>query len=318
MGLLRSIPNYALYGDQAPEVWDTLFDFEWIPQRSGLYNWNIQPHLHDGCVQILLVTAGGGEVLLDEKRWQAQAPCLIVAPARIVHGFQWAPPVDGAVITAAQGPLESLAQIIMPELLEVLHTPLVMNFPRDTPHADALMPLILAIQREWRVPALGQRAASLSLLTALLVQIARITQAPVAEPESFSPRKAAHLERFRAQVEAWFKTHRPLADYANELGLTVGQLTRICREALGMSALAVIQARLLHEAKRNLVYTMGSIKQISTALGFQDEAYFGRFFRKHAGTSPSAFRKQALSQIREVALPPDAAPAARRRADGVS
>lgn len=298
---LRSIPNYALYGDRAPAVWDTLFDFEWIPQRSGLYNWEIQPHLHDGCVQILLVTSGGGEVLLDEKRWQAEAPCLIVVPARFVHGFHWRPPVDGAVITAAQGPLESLAQVIMPELQEVLHTPMVKNFPRDTPHADALMPLILAIQREWRVPAVGQRAASLSLLTALLVQVARITRTLAPAPESFSSRKAAHLERFRGLVESWFKSHRPLADYASELGLTIGQLTRICREALGMSALAVIQARLLHEAKRDLVYTIRSIKHIATELGFQDEAYFGRFFRKHAGVSPSVFRQQALNQMRHVA-----------------
>ena len=47
-------------------------------------------------------------------------------------------------------------------------------------------------------------------------------------------------------------------------------------------------ARLVHEAKRGLIYTSSSIKQLSYALGFADETYFGRFFRKH--TSPTSRR----------------------------
>ncbi|NVO07838.1 MAG: AraC family transcriptional regulator, partial [Rhodoferax sp.] len=45
------------------------------------------------------------------------------------------------------------------------------------------------------------------------------------------------------------------------------------------------------------VYTSASIKQLSFALGFADETYFGRFFRKHTGLSPREFRAQALESL---------------------
>jgi AraC-like DNA-binding protein len=53
------------------------------------------------------------------------------------------------------------------------------------------------------------------------------------------------------------------------MGLTAGQLSRICREVLGMSALDVINARLVHEAQRELVYSVGSVKQLAAELGFR-------------------------------------------------
>lgn len=66
---------------------------------------------------------------------------------------------------------------------------------------------------------------------------------------------------------------------------------------LGISSLEVINARLVHEAQRDLVYTSSSIKQLADILGFSDEAYFGRFFRKHTGLSPREFRGRALQAM---------------------
>jgi len=64
-----------------------------------------------------------------------------------------------------------------------------------------------------------------------------------------------------------------------------------------MSSIDVINDRVLHEAQRDLIYTVSSIKQIAASLGFEDEAYFGRFFRKHTGLSPQAYRMQALARL---------------------
>ena len=46
-----------------------------------------------------------------------------------------------------------------------------------------------------------------------------------------------------------------------------------------------------------LVYTHMPIKQLAAELGYSDDAYFSRFFRKHTGLSPSTFRAQALAQL---------------------
>jgi AraC family transcriptional regulator, transcriptional activator of pobA len=50
-----------------------------------------------------------------------------------------------------------------------------------------------------------------------------------------------------------------------------------------MSALEAIDGRAVYEAKRELAYSTLSIKQIAAELGFHDEAYFGRVFKKQTG-----------------------------------
>ena len=114
-------------------------------------------------------------------------------------------------------------------------------------------------------------------------------------------RKTAQIQKFRSLVDTHFRQHLPLQHYASELGITPGQLTRLCREVLGVSSLAVLQARLVHEAQRDLVYTNTSIKRLASNLGFEDEGYFGRFFRKHTGLTPREFRARALGSFNAVA-----------------
>lgn len=296
------IPNYALYGDSAAPAWLNSFDFEWIPQRSRPYNWHILPHTHDAFVQILHLTAGEVEVVMDGQRSHLRAPCLLVIPARTVHGFTFSSDVDGPVVTAAQRPLESLASLAMPELVAAVRRPALLPLRADDRHVQALMPLFLAIEREARTHAVGQMAAGMSLLTALMVQVSRL--APLAAaltPTQPASRKSGQVERFRALVDRHFREHRTVSDYASELGITAGQLSRLCRELLGMSALDLINARLVHEAQRDLVYTASSIKQLAAQIGFADEAYFGRFFRRHTGLTPREFRVRALAAMAEDA-----------------
>lgn len=288
----RVIPSYGLYGDQADASWLNSFDFEWIPQRSSVYNWRIRPHKHDAFIQILYLTAGEGEVLLDTERVVFSAPCVVLIPAQTVHGFVFSETVDGPVVTAAQRPLESLATVAMPELLKTLRRPLCMSLQDAGPAALSLMPLFLTIEREAKLHDSGQIAVVLSLLVAICVQIQRLSG--LADTSVLKSRKSQQIEKFRALVNEHYRKHWPLSHFADQLGITVGQLSRLCREILGMSSLDVINARLVHEAQRELVYTTSSTKQLAAQLGFSDEAYFSRFFRKHTGLSPRDFRSNAL------------------------
>lgn len=298
------IPNYALYGDQDAPAWSNSFNFEWIPQRSAPYQWEIQVHRHDAFVQLLCLTAGSGEVRMNGACIAAQAPCLIVVPAGAAHGFHFSPDVDGPVVTATQKVLESLAALLMPGLLDTIRTPRVVALP-DAHALEPLMPLFGAIERESRRHSAGQTAAGMALLTALLVQVARLAGPADNDPvgSAAGPRKLRQIQQFKTLLDRDFRAHRPVQAYADALGLTAGQLSRICREVLGMSALDVIHARLVHEAQRELVYTVGSIQQLAAELGFEDDAYFSRFFKRHTGLSPRDFRAQALAQLAHTNSP---------------
>jgi AraC family transcriptional activator of pobA len=295
------IPNYSLYGDEARPAWLGMVHFERIHERSSLYQYEIAPHFHDGLVQLLYVTSGGGTVTMDAVTHPVRPQTMIVIPARCVHGFHFTPEIDGPVVTAAQRPLESIAEVAAPDLLPHIRRPLVLTVSESVRHVDALMPLFECIEREMRVHASGESAAGTGLLMAIFVQIARLADALAAPKDGPDApgrsRKAAQVERFRALVDQHFREHLPVEGYAARLGLTPGHLSRLCREVLGISSMDVISARIVHEAERELVYSILGIKQIAGLLGFADDAYFGRYFRKKTGRTPTEFRQAAQQRL---------------------
>lgn len=297
---MTTVPRFALYGTDSSPAWADLVNLERIPERSSKYNWEIDPHVHEGLLQVLYIESGsgGGEALIDGRRWPLQPPCLVLIPSGAVHGFHFRNDIDGPVITAAQRPLESLMAAIAPQLLPHIRTPKVLPVDAASPFAESLMPLFEAIAREARHAAPGQVVAGMALLAALFVQVARLSESAAAAPgDDPRSRKAGQIEQFRTLVNEQFRQHLGVDDYARQLGLTAGHLGRLCREALGRSPLDVINARVVHEAQRELAYSTLSVKQVAAELGYDDEAYFGRFFKKHTGQRPTEFRLMARAHL---------------------
>ncbi|HZZ71960.1 MAG TPA: helix-turn-helix transcriptional regulator [Pirellulales bacterium] len=99
------------------------------------------------------------------------------------------------------------------------------------------------------------------------------------------------LEELREAIEANYpRLHAP-ADYAALLHVTPKTLGRIVRQELNKTLTNLIRDRLLIHAKWQLLHTRQPIKQISAELGFRDELYFSRLFKKGTGVSPAFFRE---------------------------
>lgn len=295
---MKTIPRFELYGaDSLSPAWAGLVHYEAIPERSSLFGWEIEPHVHEALIQVLYLTKGGGTVVMDNAKWVLRPPCLVLTPAQSVHGFSFRSDADGPVVTAAQTPLESIAAVAGPELLRHIRTPVVLEVDAASRHAEALASLYESIRREAQLHTAGKVGSGMALLVALLVQVARLSENGVSHCEPGRSRKASQIERFRSLLDEHFKRRWPVENYASELGITSGQLGRLCRDVLGMSTLDVINARIVHEAQRQLVYSTLSIKQIAAELGFADEAYFGRFFKKQTGHQPTLFRTRARSDL---------------------
>lgn len=226
-------------------------------------------------------------MLCHSVRLAARAPSIIHIPAQSVHGFDWQGPVEGKVITALQQPLESVAEVLSPGLLPLLRSRQLIDLPRWTAAEDPLLPLFAALEEEYLARGREHAACSTALLLALAVHIARLGESAAAEPGQPRGRRSQQIRQFREQVEIHFRSHRPVSDYADLLGMTLATLGRLCQEQLGMSPLAAINARLLLEAKRELAYSSRSIKEIAHDLGFSDEGYFSRFFRRHTRRRPA-------------------------------
>jgi len=310
--LSRQIKHYELYGElefdslvsTRGESWTNSFHFEKIPLRSSHYKCEIEPHIHDAFLQILMLSHGSAVVTINGTMTDLQSPCLIVIPAQNVHGFKFSQNIDGPIITVAQKPIESMAKLLMPELAQVLREPWLIQLGVDVKADAALTSLMASIEHEWRIHSYGHAAAGLNLLMTLLIHIGRLTQTSLPTSSLMTvSRAAATIEKFKALVNDTYKSHISIEAYASRLGVSPSQLTRLTKSVLGMTAIEVLNARLIFEAERNLTYTSDSIKQVAANLGFADDAYFSRFFRKQTGMTPREFRMDALQQVSIQALP---------------
>jgi len=104
------------------------------------------------------------------------------------------------------------------------------------------------------------------------------------------------LKSFQALIGEHYATQHEVAAYAENLNITPGHLTEVIKQQSGKTAITHIHERLIVEAKRRLLHTELSVKQIADELGFEDAAYFNRFFKRLSNTTPISYREQ----IREM------------------
>jgi AraC-like DNA-binding protein len=148
-----------------------------------------------------------------------------------------------------------------------------------------------AMQREIRTLRADAPDALRAVLYELLIllnrwYIERHGERPQQEPTTL-------VERFVDLVERDHARRHRVADYASELGVSPGHLSALCRAARRESASRILRQRLTLEARRLLVHSDLSAAQVGFRLGFEDPAYFARFFRREAGRPPTAFRARS-------------------------
>jgi AraC-like DNA-binding protein len=152
--------------------------------------------------------------------------------------------------------------------------------------------LIGRIRSEMRDNALAKTELLLSYLKVLLIKLSRLKrEQQAAEGSACSTRLPAELEALRELVEAnYARLHTPAA-YARLLHVTPKTLGKIVKAHLHKTLTELIRERILRQAKWELLHTLKPVKQIARELGYTDELYFSRLFKRATGCSPTFFRE---------------------------
>ncbi|RLJ77308.1 helix-turn-helix domain-containing protein [Pedobacter alluvionis] len=103
------------------------------------------------------------------------------------------------------------------------------------------------------------------------------------------------FRKFTQLVEALYKQKHNVADYADLLLIAPKTLTHRFKRLGLPQPNEIIKNRIILEAKRLLVHTDKSAKEIAYSLGYDDPAYFSRLFLIKTGEPPSGFRSKYLS-----------------------
>jgi AraC family transcriptional activator of pobA len=276
----RNIQSYSLFGESThlPDV----LHCETIADRSVLHDWELAPHRHARLHQVLLIEKGGGSVTLDGKSHALGKGSLVNVPPEHVHSFRFEKGTHGWVTTLADELMDQLL-VGVGTLRSELNQACVLR-------ADPLV--IQTVHQIWLEFSAQEKARALVLRGFSGVLLGWIARQLQAETSDAKLNESALVQKFKALIEQNYTAHWTVNQYAKALSISPTHLSRLTRSANGISALRMIEARLMREARRNLAYTNLSISTIAYALGFSDPAYFSRVFTRDAGVSPKVFRSQ--------------------------
>ncbi|MCK6424571.1 MAG: helix-turn-helix domain-containing protein [Burkholderiaceae bacterium] len=301
------LPAFTLYGEAPSGPGALVLHIESIDSRSRLYDWEIDAHVHQGLHQVLWLRTGHVVAMLDETRITAQGPSALVIPPGVAHAFSFSPGSDGHVFTVnatrlAEG--EAPGQGGVGEALQTLFArPRSLSPTPDGAEVERLQALFEALLAEHQASDASAASGSpvpLWLARAVVWRLAQLALREDRDSAKGSPgsRRAASADRqslytrWVVLMESHYLEHWPVSRYAERLGLSTERLNRMVRAETGLNAQALLHARLAREACRRLVHVAAPVSRLAFELGFEDPAYFCRFFKRHTGLSPRDFRSQ--------------------------
>ncbi|MFZ4285659.1 helix-turn-helix domain-containing protein [Variovorax sp. HJSM1_2] len=277
---------------------DDCLHYESIGVRGQAHHWTIPAHRHEGLHQFQLLTQGAVQGTLDGVPHALQAPVALMVAPGTVHGFVYAPHSVGCQVTVPSSALRPLAQHA-PAMAQRLQQTLVLGgtpLPQDLSAGESLFALL---GQEFQQTSVGRAEALHSWVQLLALWFLRQHTAAHETSPRQTPRDAL-LQRYLALVEQHFRSAQALGFYAEALNVTADHLSRVCRNLAGQSALELLHQRQVLEARRLLAYTQAPVNTIAEQLGFQDTAYFSRFFKAAQGCAPSAYRRGVVEGLMAV------------------
>jgi AraC-like DNA-binding protein len=256
------------------------------------------PHVlrfHD----ILLVTHGQGTFRLDAERCRVAPGVLLFTRPGEVRAWEVSG-LDGACLFFTE-------EFVAEAFADVRFLDQLAFFSEGRPSASlqltpaecrVFLARFRAMQQEIRTLREDASHALRAVLYELLVLLNRwYTERHGKAPRT--PPKAT-VEHFQRLIDRDYACRHRVAEYAAELGVSPGHLNALCRRALRRSASSIVRRRLTLEAKRLLAHSDLPAAQVAFQLGFEDPAYFARFFRREAGLPPTTFRAGARGARRPV------------------
>jgi AraC family transcriptional activator of pobA len=244
---------------------------------------------------ILLVTRGRGEILLDAERYTVEPGVVVLCMPGQVREWRLRGKLDGACVFFTDTFItETFAD---PRFLEQF-----LFFRESRPSGALLLDagkrrLFLSRFATMRREVAGLRSDAADRLRAAVYELLVLLNRWYIASHGDEAQVLAdgYVARFRALVERNFRHRHRVSEYARDLGVTPGYLNVLCRSQLHVNAGALIRARIALEARRMLLYGTDSAAEVGHLLGFEDPSYFTRFFQREVGQVPTQFTRRLMA-----------------------
>jgi AraC-like DNA-binding protein len=245
------------------------------------------PHRHDAYMLMFVEDTRGGDNLIDFRRYPLVANRLFMLRPGQAHQRE-AKQERGILISFSEAFLQTTG--ISAQDVFVIFSSVYQHPYLDLPDKlkNTFLQLVKLMQEELQeaIPSGAILSRYLYILLQYLfreshLQISKLTPA----------RHSERLFRLSSLIESHYREHPSIGFYAALLNITPKHLNSLCRQYLQTTVADLQHERILIESKRLLYFTSLSVKEIAYTLGFEDDSYFVRFFKRMTGQTPLQLRQ---------------------------
>jgi AraC-like DNA-binding protein len=240
---------------------------------------------------VMMIERGSGKIGINLQEYDIQKNSfVIIYPQCFVHLLDVSEDTYAKVVVCAPSALEDILPKLtdlMPLLLQNSAHPVLQFSDEEYKITSCLYESLKCMLHSTKTQFL--RAKVVCLLQAIFYEtLDRSRQMEMHNPQT---RKQEIMSKFLLELTKNFRTERGVAFYAHLLCITPKHLSAVIKEISGRTAGEWIERYVITEAKVLLKSTDLSMKEISDALNFSNQSFFGKYFRQQTGVSPSVYRK---------------------------
>jgi AraC family transcriptional regulator, transcriptional activator of pobA len=280
--------NHELETHSLPDEMSERFDFfEIDADRVSYLTQHVSlPHRHE-YQEVIWIRQGAADHLLDGESTGIPAGSLLVIPRGRMHRFMPSHNLTGCVVRFHDEFLPNSSPLLFSQFIGIT------NIPLPAEESAVIDSYFRLIDHEYRQCDGNQYRALRHLLRALLAKIEELRLRLIAmQPQALNQSESL-WERFNIIIEENFKSEHSVSYYAGELGCSPRKLNAALKLFSGMTAAEAIDRRLILEAKRLILFSGLTIKEIAFDLGFEEHSYFTKVFKKLTGQTPSVFKESS-------------------------
>lgn len=250
----------------------------------------VKSHAHNNQFQIFVIIDGETNFLYNNEKNHIKGPSFITVPKNTDHGFEHLTELKGWIISLSDNVLEHMikreAEVI--EAIEMLQVTKII----EGEYSEVIFNTMLNCIDEYQSANLGRLLMLEYLVGQIIVQLRRLPQSLQQTISSADNTTIIYYRRFTQLIRESTSYKKTIEEYASDLNIASGHLSRICTSVASKSPREIIMDYYITQSQLLLSNVEKSIADVCYSLGFEDPSYFSRVFKRKTGLTPNEFRKK--------------------------
>ena len=247
------------------------------------------PHKHDSYL-VVLFTNGSGIHEIDFHTFEINKGSVFMLNPGQTHHWELSEDIEGYIFVHNQSFYDlyfSKNRITQfPFFYSTQNTPCITI---EENHLKSIIALFETIVKEYDSKELMSYQKIRNLVDITYIELSRL----YINKTDLNGSTNNHYNQKLHQLEQFIETHyleeKSPSKYAEWMNMSPKHLNRIVKNLLNKTTQDLIIERIILEAKRMLVQPENSVSDVSLHLGYDDNSYFSRLFKKRCNETPTEF-----------------------------